>query len=103
MKQSFVTTDWPLRAQRRGLPPLTLILQFHDLDLVHRGALLRDQLGQGDAAQIIDHLAGKFSWVEALPDDDHTARLRLRDVDALPERLDEVVAEIGMSRALLEG
>jgi hypothetical protein len=56
-----------------------------------------------DLGGMVEHLAGKFSWVEALPDDDHTARLRLRNVDALPERLDEVVAEIGMSRALLEG
>jgi hypothetical protein len=56
-----------------------------------------------DLGGMVEHLAGKFSWVEALPDDDHTARLRLRNVDALPERLEEVVAEIGRSRALLEG
>jgi hypothetical protein len=56
-----------------------------------------------DLGGMVQHLAGKFGWVEALPDDDHTARLRVRNVDALPERLDEVVAEIGLSRALLEG
>ena len=52
---------------------------------------------------MVEHLAGKFAWVDALPDDDHVARVRVRDVDARPERLDEVVAEIGMSRELLEG
>jgi hypothetical protein len=49
------------------------------------------------------HLAEKFAWAEALPDDDHVARLRVRALEARPERLEELVAEIGMSRALLEG
>jgi hypothetical protein len=56
-----------------------------------------------DLGGMIEHLAEKFAWVEALPEDDHLARLRVRGVDAFPERLDELVAEIGMSRALLEG
>jgi hypothetical protein len=56
-----------------------------------------------DLGGMVEHLAEKFAWVEALPEDDHMARLRVRGVDAYPERLDEVVAEIGMSRALLEG
>ncbi|MEN8161661.1 MAG: hypothetical protein ABFS41_16445, partial [Myxococcota bacterium] len=56
-----------------------------------------------DVGAMVEHLVGKFAWVEALPDDDHVARLRVRDVDAHPERLDEVVAEVGMSRELLEG
>jgi hypothetical protein len=56
-----------------------------------------------DLGGMIEHLAEKFAWVEALPEDDHVARLRVRGVDAFPERFDELVAEIGMSRALLEG
>jgi hypothetical protein len=56
-----------------------------------------------DLGGMIEHLAEKFAWLEALPEDDHVARFRVRSVDAHPERLDEVVAEIGMSRALLEG
>jgi len=56
-----------------------------------------------DLGGMIEHLAEKFAWVEAMPEDDHMARLRVRGIDAHPERLDEVVAEIGMSRALLEG
>ena len=51
----------------------------------------------------IEHLAEKFAWVEGLPEDDHMARLRVRGVDDHPERLEELVAEIGMGRALLEG
>ena len=56
-----------------------------------------------DLGSMVEHLAAKFAWVDALPDDDHVARVRIRDVDARAERLDEVVAEIGMSRELLEG
>jgi hypothetical protein len=56
-----------------------------------------------DLGAMVEHLAEKFAWVEALPEDDHVARLRARGLEAHPERLDELVAEIGMSRALLEG
>jgi hypothetical protein len=56
-----------------------------------------------DLGGMIEHLAEKFAWVEALPEDDHMARLRVRSIEAHPERLDELIAEIGMSRALLEG
>jgi len=56
-----------------------------------------------DLGGMVEHLAEKFAWVDALPEDDHVARLRVRGIDAHPDRLDELVAEIGMSRALLEG
>ena len=52
---------------------------------------------------MVQHLAEKFEWADALPDDDHVARLRVRGIEARPERLEELVAEIGMSRALLDG
>jgi len=56
-----------------------------------------------DLGAMVQHLADKFAWVDALPDDDHVARLRVRELEAKPERLEELVAEIGMSRALLDG
>ena len=56
-----------------------------------------------DLGGMVQHLAQKFEWAEALPDDDHVARLRARGIEERPERLEELVAEIGMSRALLEG
>ena len=56
-----------------------------------------------DVASMVDHLAEKLGWAEALPGGDHVARFRIRDLARHPERLDEAVAEIGMSRSLLEG
>jgi len=56
-----------------------------------------------DVAAMVDHLAEKLEWVQALSDADHVARFRIRDLERRPERADEVVAEIGMSRGVLEG
>jgi hypothetical protein len=56
-----------------------------------------------DLGAMVQHLAEKFGWVDGLPDDDHVARLRARDIEERPERLEELIAEIGMSRALLDG
>ena len=56
-----------------------------------------------DVGSMVEHLAEKLDWVEALSDADHVARFRIRDLARRPERLDEVVAEIGMSRSVLEG
>jgi hypothetical protein len=56
-----------------------------------------------DLGGMVQHLAEKFEWADALPDDDHVARLRARGLEERPDRLEELVAEIGMSRALLEG
>lgn len=56
-----------------------------------------------DVGAMVDHLAEKFEWVEALPDADHVARFRVAQVEARPDRLDEVIAEIGMGRSILEG
>jgi hypothetical protein len=56
-----------------------------------------------DLGAMVQHLADKFAWAEALPDDDHVARLRVRELDERPERLEELIAELGMSRALLDG
>jgi hypothetical protein len=56
-----------------------------------------------DVGSMVEHLADKLEWVEALSDADHVARFRIRDLARRPERIDEAVAEIGMSRSVLEG
>jgi hypothetical protein len=50
-----------------------------------------------------EHLSQKFGWIESQSDADHVARFRLRDLAAHPDRLEEVVREIGLGRAILEG
>jgi len=56
-----------------------------------------------DAGGMVDHLDAKFSWVQALPQSDHVARLRVDGLDAHPERPDELISEIAMGRSILEG
>jgi hypothetical protein len=55
-----------------------------------------------DPGMLSEHLAEKLEWVEALADQDHAARFRIRGLEAHPERLDEVVGEIAMGRSILE-
>ncbi len=81
------------------------------ISLVHAegGELL--VLGSDDAAgrraidvgAMAEHLSQKFGWIDSQPDADHVARFRLRDMAAHPDRLEEVVREIGLGRAILEG
>ncbi len=56
-----------------------------------------------DVLGVVEHLAGKHDWIEALPDADHVARMGVRRLALHPERLDEVLAEIAMGRSILEG
>jgi hypothetical protein len=56
-----------------------------------------------DLGRMVDHLVAKHDWIERLPDGDHVARLRVRDLGARPERLDELIREIAMGRSILEG
>jgi hypothetical protein len=56
-----------------------------------------------DVAGMAEHLGEKFSWVEALPDDDHVARIRVKGLAGDPSRLEALIAEIGMGRSILEG
>jgi hypothetical protein len=56
-----------------------------------------------DVAGMAEHLSQKFSWVEALPDDDHVARVRVKGIASDPSRLEALIAEIGMGRSILEG
>lgn len=52
---------------------------------------------------MVAHLAAKHEWIEPHRDEDHVARLRIRDMVTRPERLDEVVGALGMGRSILEG
>jgi hypothetical protein len=56
-----------------------------------------------DVGAMAEHLSQKFDWIDSHSDVDHVARLHLRDLSANPERLEEVVREIGLGRAILEG
>jgi len=56
-----------------------------------------------DLGAMAEHLAAKHEWIEAGPDTDHVARLRVRDLPGHPERLDDVIGEIAMGRSILEG
>jgi hypothetical protein len=55
-----------------------------------------------DLSGMVAHLASKHQWVVPLPDEDHVARLRIRDIAAHPERFDELISEIAMGRSILE-
>lgn len=56
-----------------------------------------------DLGGMADHLASKHEWIQSLRDDDHVARIRVRDLHTYPERLDEVIGEIAMGRSIVEG
>jgi hypothetical protein len=56
-----------------------------------------------DLGSMTEHLATKHEWIESLADDDHVARMLVRGLHSVPERLDEVVAEIAMGRSIVEG
>lgn len=56
-----------------------------------------------DLTGMLEHLNEKFAWVLPGADADHVARFRIKNLAEQPERLDEVVAEIGMGRSVLEG
>jgi hypothetical protein len=55
-----------------------------------------------DLGRLVTHLASVHEWIEALSDEDHVARLRVRQLPSRPERLDDVIAEIAMGRSLFE-
>lgn len=56
-----------------------------------------------DLVGMVNHLANKHTWVEALPNVDRAARFRVRDLPDHPERIDVVVSEIAMGRSIFEG
>jgi hypothetical protein len=56
-----------------------------------------------DLGRLVNHVASQHTWITALSDADHLARMRVHGLAAHPERLDEVIAEIAMGRAIFEG
>jgi hypothetical protein len=56
-----------------------------------------------DLGGMASHLVAKHEWIEALPDDDYVARVRVIGLWRHSDRLDEVVAEIAMGRSIVEG
>jgi len=56
-----------------------------------------------DLSSMLEHLASKHNWVMPLSEEDHVARLRIRDFATHPERFDEMISEIAMGRSILEG
>ena len=72
-------------------------------DLVLLGG--EEQRGRNglDLGAMVSHLDSKHAWITGLRDDDHVARMRIRDLETRPERLDELVAEVAMGRSILEG
>jgi hypothetical protein len=56
-----------------------------------------------DVAGMVEHLAQKFAWVEAQPDDDHVARFHVKGAASDAARVETLIAEIGMGRSILEG
>jgi len=55
-----------------------------------------------DLSRLMSHLASEHEWIEVLSDEDHVARVRVRELPTRPERLDEVIAEIAMGRSIFE-
>jgi hypothetical protein len=91
------------RAARERFGAQMSLAHPEDGDLLLLGA--DDTRGRGglDLAAMVSHLASKHEWIDALRDEDHAARVRVKDMRSRPERLDEVVSEIAMGRSLLEG
>ena len=56
-----------------------------------------------DLMSMAVHLATKHDWIEAPQSDDYVARVRVHDLAAHPDRLDDVIGEIAMGRSILEG
>jgi hypothetical protein len=56
-----------------------------------------------DLGGLTAHLASKHRWIDALPDDDHVARMRVHGLHREPGRLDELITEIAMGRSIVEG
>jgi len=55
-----------------------------------------------DLGGMLEHLGSKLGYVTVLADEDHISRIRVSDIDAHPERLDEIVSEIAMGRSTLD-
>jgi hypothetical protein len=56
-----------------------------------------------DLMSMASHVATKHDWIESSQSDDYVARVRIRDLAANPDRLNDVIGEIAMGRSILEG
>jgi len=56
-----------------------------------------------DLMAMVSHVATKHDWIEASQSEDYVARIRIRDLAANPDRLNDVIGEIAMGRSILEG
>jgi hypothetical protein len=56
-----------------------------------------------DLMAMASHVATKHEWIDAMQSDDYVARMRIRDLAANPDRLNDVIGEIAMGRSILEG
>jgi hypothetical protein len=89
-------------ARERFAAPVSLAVTEGE-DLILLGAdEARGRRGLNLGA-MIGHLSAKHDWIEALRDEDHVARMRVRDLATRPERLEEVIGEVAMGRSILEG
>jgi hypothetical protein len=88
-------------ARERYAAPLSLALRPESEIAVFAGDELAGRRSL-DLTALVNHVADKLEWVEKLPDNDHVARMRVHDLAANPERLDDIVAEIAMGRSILE-
>jgi hypothetical protein len=89
-------------ARERYDAPISLA--FHEGEEI---IMLGGEEGRGkrafDLGGMVTYLASKHDWIDALPDEDHIARLRIRGRGTRPDRLEEVIGEIAMGRSILEG
>jgi hypothetical protein len=56
-----------------------------------------------DLMAMASHVATKHDWIESSQSEDYVARVRIRDLAANPDRLNDVIGEIAMGRSILEG
>jgi hypothetical protein len=89
-------------ARERYAAPLSLAWVTGSEALALGADEARGQRGL-DLSRMVQHLASKHGWIEALPEEDRIACLRVRGLASHPELLDEVIREIGMGRSILEG
>ena len=128
-----IDTDFPFERLHDALPPwadahLVVVPTPADLDMHLAARIARERYGaqvsvalaegrelvvlggdEGrgrrglDLGSMVDHLASKHQWIEAVSGEDHVARMRVRGLAEHPERLEEVISEVAMGRSILEG
>ena len=88
-------------ARERYAAPLSLT-RHHDSEVLVLAADEPAGRRSLDVGTVVGQLGDKVDWVEALADNDHLARFRIRDLAQHPDRLEEVIGMIAMARSFLE-